>query len=192
MTRRLLLLCSILAGSLISAAIVSSADSPPDEARKPKVRPRAGADEPADSKHRVPLAVARDRAAQMHATVESTLHALHRHYFQRERSTLPARALQDVFDDIGRDSHVDVRWISVNTKAMSIDHEPQTDFEKRAAQEIASGQESFERVEDGTYRRAGGIRLGSGCVSCHTTSFAPQSKTPRFAGLVISIPLAAE
>lgn len=185
--------CALLAAATIAGvAFVSRADTSTDGARKPKPRKEAGANEPADSEHRVPVTLARDRATQMHSTLESTLHVMHRHYFHRERTTVPARALQDVFDDIGRDSHVDVRWISVNTKPMSIDHEPETEFEKRAAKEIASGKEAFETVDEGIYRRAGAIPLGAGCVSCHTTSFAPPSKIPKFAGLVISIPIRAE
>ena len=193
MNSHLLLLSVVfVAVGILGVNLVSSADPAAEGTKTAKPKKRAGVDEPADSKHRVPVAVARDRATQMHATMESTLHAMHRHYFHRDRSTIPARAMQDVFDDIAQDSHVDVRWISVNTKAMSIDHEPETEFEKRAAKVIASGKGSFEDVADGMYRRAGAIPLGGGCVGCHTTSFAPPSKVEKFAGLVISIPLAAE
>jgi hypothetical protein len=149
---------------------------------------------PEDSKDRMAIEKARDRAAQMHQLMETTLHVMHDHYFHgdRARTTVPARALQDVFSQLGRESHVDARWISVNTKAMSIDHEPADDFEKQAAIELAAGKESFERIENGSYRRAGAVLLGGGCVSCHTTSFAPPPKSPRFAGLVISIPVVQE
>ena len=40
--------------------------------------------------------------------------------------------------------------------------------------------------------RAGAIRLSEGCVSCHTGFFASAPKTPRFAGLVIRVPLEAK
>jgi hypothetical protein len=72
---------------------------------------------------------------------------------------------------------------------MSVDHEPATDFEKRAAKEIAAGTEQLEVVEDGFYRRAGAIPLGDGCVGCHGGFFKPQSNKPKFAGLVISVPI---
>jgi hypothetical protein len=183
---------ALAAAAIVGAGLALRADSPSDGAKKSKPRRRAGADAPADSMHRVPVAIARDRAAQMHATLESTLHAMHRHYFQRGRSTLPARALEDVFEDVARDAHVNVRWISVNTKPISVDREPETAFEKQAAKEIAAGKESFERVEKGTYHRAGAILLGAGCVNCHTTSFAAPPKTPRYAGLVISVPTVEE
>lgn len=193
MISRSLFLLVISAGAVFLVdAIVRSDESPAESAGRSKARKRAGSDEPADSKHRVPVAFARDRATQLHSTIELTLHAMHRHYFQRGRATLPARALQDVFDDIGHDSHVDVRWISVNTRAMTIDHEPETEFEKRAAKELSAGKDSFELVEDGTYRRAGSIPLGGGCIGCHTSTFAPGSKTPRMAGLVVSIPISAD
>jgi hypothetical protein len=189
---------TLVLGVVLSASMIAGFNSlagdetPAGNAKKAKPRKRAGENEPADSKHRVPEAIARDRAIQMHSTMESTLHAMHRNYFHRERAMVPARAMQDVFEDIGRDSHVDVRWISVNTKAMSVDHEPETAFERQAARAIASGKESFELIEGGFYRRAGAIPLSAGCIGCHTTSFAPPSMTPRFAALAISIPLAAE
>lgn len=193
MTRYLTLaLAVVVAASMVAGFNTLAEDEAPAATVKKKPRKRAGENEPADSKHRVPVAVARDRATQMHATMESTLHAMHRNYFHRERAIVPARAMQDVFEDIGRESHVDVRWISVNTKAMSVDHEPDTAFERRAARAIASGKESFELIEDGYYRRAGAIPLAAGCVGCHTTSFASPSMIPRFAGLAITIPLAAE
>ncbi|MCC7423465.1 MAG: DUF3365 domain-containing protein [Planctomycetaceae bacterium] len=180
-----------LIGTSLLGAIVSLADPPAGTGKQPKRRPRADAAVPGDSGHRIAVDTARDRAAQMHRLMVTTLHVMHDHYFHgdRARTTIPARALQDVFAEFGRESHVDARWISVNTKAMSIDHEPADDFEKQAAIELASGKESFERIENGSYRRAGAILLGGGCVSCHTTSFAPPTKIPRYAGLVISIPV---
>ncbi|MGE5192172.1 MAG: hypothetical protein ACM3U2_06675, partial [Deltaproteobacteria bacterium] len=76
--------------------------------------------------------------------------------------------------------------------AMTVDHEPDDEFEKQAAAAIASGKEKFEAVENGYYRSASGIRLGAGCVSCHTGFFSGPSKSQRFAGLVISVPVKEE
>jgi hypothetical protein len=192
--RSSLVLCVLVAIPVLAGlGYISRAETPEAEAKKTKARKRVGENEPADSRHRVTLTVARDRAVQLHATIESTLHAMHRHYFPKERATVPARALEEVFADIARESRVDLRWISVNIRPMSIDHEPETDFEKRAARQLASGKEtSIESVEAGTYRRAGSIALGGGCLSCHTTSFTPPSAAPKFAGLVISIPTTME
>lgn len=142
-----------------------------------------------EEKERVPEAVARDRAKVMHEIYSATLDVMHHRYFHRERSVLPARAMEDIFAHIDRQSGMQARWIAVNTKAMSINHEPATPFEKQAAREIAEGKTSIDVIEDGYYRRAGAIPLDAGCVSCHGGFFKEASKTPRFAGLVISVPV---
>lgn len=144
------------------------------------------------SKDRITIETARDRAENMADVYESTLEMLHHRYFHRDRSLLPARAMEDIFADMKRRTKIEARWISVNTRAMNIDHEPDTDFEKQAAREIAAGKPSFEAVEEKMYRRVSAIPLKSGCVGCHAGSFAASSKTPRFAGLVVSIPLTEE
>ena len=145
--------------------------------------------EKADDVKRVSVAEARERAKLMHDVYASTLEALHHHYFRSDRSVLPARAMEDVFADIDKQSKIKTRWIAVNTPAMSINHEPQTDFEKKAAAALAAGKAEFDTVADGYYQRAGAIPLSAGCVGCHTRHFSTPSKTPRFAGLVVSIPV---
>lgn len=145
---------------------------------------------------RVSLTIARERAKVMHDIYAATLDVMHHHYFRRDQAVLPARAMEDVFEEMSRQSTAQANWISVNTKAMSINHEPETDFEKQAAKELAAGKDSFELVENGYYHRAGQIPLGSGCVSCHTklfvTSAASVPTSPRVAGLVIRIPVHKE
>lgn len=148
--------------------------------------------ENAGSNSRIAVEIARDRAENMHEVYEATLEMLHHRYFHRDRSLLPARAMEDIFADMKRRTNVDARWISVNTKAMNIDHEPKSDFEKQAAKEIAAGKPDFESVDTEVYRRATAIPLKAGCVGCHAGAFAASSKTPRFAGLVISVPLNGE
>lgn len=138
---------------------------------------------------RVSLKAARDRAQVMHDVYAATLEVLHHRYFHRDRAIIPARAMQDIFDEIERQSKTEARWISASLKPMSVDHEPTSDFEKRAAKEIASGTEHLEVVEDGYYRRAGAILLRDGCVGCHGGFFKPQSNKPKFSGLVISVPI---
>lgn len=137
----------------------------------------------------VSLATARDRAKLMHTIYASTLETMHHHYFHTNKSIVPARAMEDIFADLARQSKTTARWIAVSTKAMSLDHEPASEFEKHAAAEIKAGKSSVERIEQGTYRRAGAIPLDSGCVSCHTGGFAPPSSIPKFAALVISMPV---
>src|SRR5690606_20462658 len=103
--------------------------------------PDAVADE-----HRVSVELARDRAKVMHDVYSSTLDVMHHRYFHGERAVVPARALEDVFSDLKDQTKMEARWISVNMNAMSVDHEPKTDFEKKAAREIANGEESIEVV----------------------------------------------
>lgn len=142
-----------------------------------------------DAKDRVAVEVARDRAKLMHDIYAATLEVMHHRYFRGERTTVPARALEEVFSEIKLQSKAEARWISVNMPAMSIDHEPSNDFEKKAALEIAAGKPEVEVVADGYYRRASPIPLTGGCVSCHGGFFREPSKTPKFAGLIISVPV---
>jgi hypothetical protein len=143
----------------------------------------------AEGVERVSVAEARARARLMHQIYAASLDAIHHYYFRSERPTLPARALEDVFAEINDQSRIQTRWIAVNTPAMSINHEPRSDFEKKAAAQLAAGKPDYDRVEDGFYRRAGAIPLGAGCVGCHTRFATAPTRTPRFAGLVISIPV---
>ncbi len=143
----------------------------------------------ADELKRVSVAVARDRARVMHEIYVATLDVMHDRYFHADRAVVPARAMEDVFSEIQRQSGAQAQWISVNLRAMNIDHEPKSDFQKKAAREIAGGSNESEIVEDGFYRRAGSIRLASGCISCHGGFFSEPPKGPKFAGLIISIPV---
>lgn len=138
------------------------------------------------------VARARESAKLMHNIYASTLDVMHHHFFRHNRAVLPARAMEDIFADIEAQSKVKAKWIAVNTKAMSINHEPKSEFEKKAATAIAAGKGEFELVEDGYYRRAAAIPLGTGCVSCHTGMFAGGPKSQRFAALVISVPVSKE
>jgi hypothetical protein len=136
------------------------------------------------------IATARDRAKMLHSVYHATLEVMHDRYFHGERATVPARALEDVFAEISRQAKVDARWISVNTRPMSIGHEPKGDFEKQAAKEITAGKGEYEQIEGGLYRRATPIPLTGSCVNCHVGFLADATKTPRFAGLIISMPVA--
>jgi hypothetical protein len=140
---------------------------------------------------RVPLVVARDRAKLLHEVYASMLDVIHRRYFHADRAIVPARAMEDVFSDMERAAHIEARWIVANLKAMSVDHEPETPFEKQAAREITRGKKEVEVVEEGFYRRAVPVPLNAECISCHGGFFRKPSSTPKFAGLVISIPVEA-
>lgn len=133
--------------------------------------------------------VARDRAKVMHELYATTLEVMHHRYFHGDRAIVPARAMEDIFAELERTSQVQARWISVNMKPMSVSHAPKSDFEKRAANELSTEKPAIEVVEDGYYRRARAIPLAAECVSCHAGFFKAPTKTPKFAGLVISIPV---
>jgi hypothetical protein len=166
-------------------------DESPSESTRPKDSQKAASDKSSERVPRVSVVAAREQAKLMHDIYEATLEVMHRHYFRAERSVLPARAMEDVFAEMSKQSTAQARWISINTKAMSIHHEPETDFEKQAAKAITAGKEEFELVEKGYYQRAGRIPLGGGCVGCHAQQFSTLSPTssPKFAGLVIRIPV---
>jgi hypothetical protein len=172
-----LALASILAATVVAALA--------------QAEPRATEAEALD-KHRVSESVARDRAKTMHEIYAATLETMHHHYFHGDRARVPAKALEDVFDELQQQTKMEARWISVSLQPMSVNHEPKTDFEKQAAKEIAAGKAEFDTLEGGYYRRAGAIRLGSGCVSCHGGLFKGAEGKPKFAGLVISIPVTGD
>ncbi len=141
-------------------------------------------------KRLVTVDAARERAKLTHHIYASTLEAMHHHYFNNDRSSVPARVMEDMFADIARQENIKAKWIAVNAKVMSIDHKPEGEFEKQAAKQIAAGKNEYERVEKGLYRRAVAIPLtNNGCLGCHMGFAANNNKRDRFAGLVISIPV---
>ena len=105
-----------------------------------------------------------------------------------DRAIVPARAMEDVFSDIKRQSDIEAHWIAVTLKAMSVNHDPETPFEKQAARDIKLGKTEVETVQAGYYRRAVAIPLSGGCISCHEGLIRQSTRKP-FAGLVISIPV---
>ncbi len=157
--------------------------------------PQETATKPAKSKPQqadpipVSLAEARRRAELLHEVYEATLQIMHRRYFREDqKTTVPSKALDDVFYRVSLRSKVKARWIAVNARAMSIDHAPKDVFEKQAARRFVAGESSPETVENGLYRRAGRITLFGSCIKCHAP--APMNQNVRrYAGLVISMPI---
>ena len=182
---------AVCAGGIL---IASAADEPvKDSDDVSAAAPDApGSDVQNQDAVRVPIAVARDRAKVMHDIYTTTLDVMHDRYFHADRAVIPARAMEDVFSAMADQTGSKANWISVNLKAMSINHEPQTDFEKRAARDIVAGETEIEVIEDGFYRRASAVPMTGGCLSCHAGFFNQPSKVPKFTGLVISIPIVAE
>ena len=177
------ILARLLLGTFALLCLSMALWAEPENGEKKSAKPTI------EDKDRVSVEVARDRAKLMHDIYSATLDAIHHRYFHREKAVIPARAMEDIFAEMKLQSKSEARWIAVNLRAMSIDHEPETEFEKNAAREIASGKTEFETIEDGYYRRAGVIPLTGGCISCHEGSFKEPSKLPKYAGLVISIPI---
>ena len=185
--------CAIIASVGVLCVAIGSFAQPPSGSKgeASTVKKSAPTKKPADKK-RVSVKVARERAKLLHNIYSATLDVIHHRYFRNDRSTIPARAMEDVFSEIARREDIKANWISVNARAMSIDHRPKGDFEKRAAKAIAAGKRDYERVENGVYRRAEGISLmNRGCLGCHLR-FGASGKTKRFAGLVIAIPVKKE
>ncbi len=194
------ILCAVVAicagGVLFAEASDEPAsDSKPTAESKDVSAAATDAQKPApenDDVHRVPVAVARDRVKVMQEIYLTTLHVMHDRYFHADRSIVPARAMEDVFTEMERQTGSKANWISVNLKAMSINHEPKTEFEKRAAREIAAGEATVEVIEDGYFRQASAVSMTGGCISCHAGFFNQPSKSQKYAGLVISIPIVPE
>lgn len=135
------------------------------------------------------VAAARERARLMHDLYSSTLDVMHDRYFHGDRAIVPARAMEDIFERMEKTSRTQARWISVNANPMSVNHEPRNDFEKSAATALAAGKSDFESVDGQVYRRAAPIPLTGSCIGCHTGFFKDPPKSPRFAALIISMPV---
>lgn len=181
---------SMLTAGFLWGLYALQAESPQDsKTEKPEA---ANVQAKPDTTPRVSLEVAKEKAALLHQVYASTLDIVHRHFFRNDRAILPARAVEDIFEDVERETKIESRWIAVNTKAMSVNHEPETEFEDFVAKELTDGKELVEKVEDGFYRSATPVPLGSKCVGCHTGVFSAPPKSPRMAGLIISIPILKE
>jgi hypothetical protein len=132
---------------------------------------------------------ARERAKVLHEVLHSTLKVIHRRYFHEDRAVIPARAMEDIFDDMKHEGHFEARWIAVNLRAMGIDHEPADEFEKQAAEALKEGKSEYEVVDHQTYRRVAPIPLQNGCIGCHEGGLRSSGSKGKLAALVITIPL---
>lgn len=173
----------------LAVTVVLHAQSPSSTPAQSAKEKRAVAEAKAREANRVSVDMARYRAKLMHDIYDATLDVMHHRYFRGDRAIVPARAMEDVFSQIQRKSSTEARWISVNLKPMSLDHTPETEFEKHAAKVLATGKSEVEAIQNGFYRRATPIPLTGGCLSCHGGLFRQPSETPKYAGLVISVPV---
>lgn len=134
------------------------------------------------------LAEARLRAQLLHETIHGALQVMHRDFFKEdERHRIPSSSLEDVFKELERGWQVKVRWLSVNAKAMNIDHEPKDAFERKAAKAITEGEESHDARDGKLYRFAGAITLGNECLKCHVPDRT--SLENRKAAVVFTMPV---
>lgn len=131
---------------------------------------------------------ARSRARLLHEMVHGTLQVVHRDFFDEENiHAIPSASLEDVFKEMSRSYGVEVKWLNVNTDVVNVDHQPEGEFEKEAAKQLAAGKPYVEARDGNHYRFAGPIRLASQCLKCHLKSRT--STDDRTAGLVISMPI---
>ncbi|MGZ0164995.1 MAG: c-type heme family protein [Planctomycetales bacterium] len=188
------LVSCLVVGSLCFCLLTASSKGEPQESQSSKntsdAKEEDGADNPQQVMPKLTVAEARRQSRLLHDTYVATLHTVHRQYFDKdERETIPARALEEVFRQVDAETGGKTRWISVNTPAMNIDHRPKAGFEKDAARQLSKGEREFERVEDGTYFRAGAVSLFAGCTKCHLSGLRPQQRVRSVAGLVMSVPV---
>jgi len=152
----------------------------------------AGAAPPEKAEQTLPaVAEARGRARLLHETIHATLHLVHQQYYREDEGLeLPAATLKGVFRELADRQKVELRWLVVDGQAMNVAHNPESQFEKDAAKALAAGQEEFELVQQGVYRRAGKIALTSECLKCHLPN--RMSAKPRAAGLIITMPVESQ
>jgi len=159
----------------------------------PAVEAEAAQSAPTSARGDVTVEEAREQARLLHGTYNAALRTIHRRYFDaEEKEAIPAKALEDMFSEVDEGTGRTTRWISVNTPAMNVDHEPRDGFEKQAAEALAEGKKEFESIEAGEYHRAGEVRLVASCLKCHLSSLTRQVQKDRVAALVISMPVRAE
>ena len=90
------------------------------------------------------LAEARERARLLHETLHGALQVMHRDFFHDDEGlAIPSRSLEDVFKELADTFDVKLRWLAVNADAMSIDHSPQTDFERDTVKALAAGKQEL-------------------------------------------------
>lgn len=131
---------------------------------------------------------ARTLARVLHDTVHASLQVVHRDFFNSESTrSIPSRTLEDVFRGLEKKYGIELRWLAVDAIAMSVDNNPQNDFEHAAVKAITAGQDLHEETTTEEYRYAGRVRLVSQCLKCHLPN--RMSNKERSAALLIRIPL---
>ncbi len=179
-------LIGVVLGAVLLVALIGVNAMPPDK-QPSEQNPAAKV----PSSRVISIDEARDRARLLHETLHATLQFVHDEYYRPdERLTLPAATLERVFRELAARQNVKLHWVAVNAKAMNVNHNPVDEFEKSSVTALTAGKDEFEQVENGNYRYAGAITLGSECLKCHLPG--RNSNKDRVAGLMITIPLNAK
>jgi hypothetical protein len=131
---------------------------------------------------------ARSRAKLLHEIVRGSLQIMHRDFFDEENAhSIPSASLEDVFHEMGKSYDVQMKWLTVNTDLVNVDHLAKSPFEKSAVKELAAGKQMAEEIEEHSYQYAGAILLGSQCLKCHVQRRT--NNEDRTAGIVITMPI---
>lgn len=134
---------------------------------------------------------ARSRALLLHEMANGTLRIMHRDFFDDENArAIPSASLEDVFREMEKGFQVEMKWLTINTDIVNVDHQAVTDFEKAAVKSLAAGAPYTEAVSPNRYQFAGAIRLSSQCLKCHVK--LRTNTEDRTAGLVITMPIASK
>jgi hypothetical protein len=134
---------------------------------------------------------ARARAQLLHESISGSLQVVHRDFFDEDESrSIPSASFEDVFEELALSYDVELKWLTVETDVLNVEHVAEGDFEKAAVEALKEGKPRYEAVEKDRYRFAGPIRLSSQCLKCHVQQ--RKSTEDRTAGLLISMPLNQE
>jgi hypothetical protein len=134
---------------------------------------------------------AQGRAVILHDLANELLRAVHQAYYREDAGLpIPAMLLREVFDESGKRSGVQFRWLAVDADAMNVDHKPKSEFETAAVQALIAGDSAHEETREGVYRRVGVVPLTSECLKCHLPN--RRSAAARRAALMISMPIQTE
>jgi hypothetical protein len=71
---------------------------------------------------------------------------------EEKRHDIPSSSLEDVFAELKKQWNVEVVWMAVNAKAMSIDHRPKGGFEQAGRPGALDGLSSLPRLDFGERR----------------------------------------
>lgn len=133
---------------------------------------------------------ARSRAILLYELTHGALHVMHRDFFDEDRSrSIPSASLVDAFREMEKQFGVKMKWLTVNTDVVNVDHQAETPFEKEAVKALAGGEPYAEQYSSSRYQYVGAIRLGSQCLKCHVKTRT--DNRDRVAGLVITMAMSS-